>query len=68
MHHNTTIYSETWITQTAVDHQKSLSYEKFELSEVELTEFHCTFFFLHGDFTLTVKLPAKLSVFLLLTV
>ena len=26
-----TWYSETWITQTAGDHQKSLSYEKFEL-------------------------------------
>jgi len=26
-----TIYSETWITRTAGDHQKSLSYEKFEL-------------------------------------
>jgi len=24
-------YSETWITQTAEDHQKSLSYEKFDL-------------------------------------
>ena len=24
-------YSETWITRTAGDHQKSLSYEKFEL-------------------------------------
>jgi len=24
-------YSENWITQTAGDHQKSLSYEEFEL-------------------------------------
>ena len=27
----TSQYSETWITQTAGDHQKSLSYEKFDL-------------------------------------
>ena len=25
------MYSETWITRTAGDHQKSLSYEKFVL-------------------------------------
>ena len=25
------VYGETWITRTAGDHQKSLSYEKYEL-------------------------------------